>query len=134
MTEKDIYKILVQTVGYHNTTHYLWNLTDSLPKDKVNQDYYSMVHYPKMRKLLESLPWISIKDRLPDEHGRYLTLADCNEHEVCENDFKIIEGHPWWSWTNKHIIYWMPIPRYKDIEINWKPSLPFEWKDGGYPL
>ena len=82
-------------------------------KDMTNFEY-CYVHYPKMKNLLESLPWNIVgnprnpkPEEYPSEDGVYITMMDCNEHEVCTNIFK--DGN--FSWMNRtHIKWWLKLP------------------------
>ena len=83
--------------------------------EKMTIGEHKYVHYPKMAKLLESLPWEKVVqnpynpkvDEYPTEDGIYITMMDCNEHEVCTNTFR--DGN--FSWMNRtHIKWWMKLP------------------------
>lgn len=82
----------------------------------MTQDEYSWDFHPKMSKLLESLPWTHIVESprnpkagdYPSEPGEYLTMLDCNEHEVVCNTFHD-DGH-WTLYNRTHIKWWMPWP------------------------
>lgn len=81
---------------------------------------YSYHHYPKMRDLLESLPWEGFvkspyypkPGEYPTEEGEYITMLDCNEHEVLINRFsKNSVGELHWALYNRtHIKWWMKLP------------------------
>ena len=82
-------------------------------KDMANAEY--IFHYNKMKKLLEDLPWEKVvknprcplPDEYPQEDGTYITMMDCNEHEICTNEFK--DGK--FTWMNStHIKWWMKLP------------------------
>ena len=82
----------------------------------MTQYDYSYEHYPKMKNLLESLPWEKVIDSprfpkpgdYPTEDGEYITMMDANEHEVCTNTFK--DGN--FVWMNRtHIKWWMKLPK-----------------------
>lgn len=81
-------------------------------KDMTLKEYD--LHYQKCKQLLESLPWEKIvqnpynpkADEYPKEDGLYITMMDCNEHEVCTNTFR--DGHFIWR-DRTHIKWWMPI-------------------------
>ena len=60
-------------------------------------DYYSsyQAYYDRCKAELESLPWNVVDnprnpkdDEYPSEDGTYITMLDCNEHEVLTNDFR----------------------------------------------
>ena len=88
--------------------------------DMSLSDYHNK-HYPKMKKLLESLPWKQIvadprnpqPGEYPSESGDYLTMIDANEHEVVCNRFTKGNGYGQDRWTlynRTHIKWWMPWP------------------------
>ena len=79
----------------------------------MTREEYSL-HYEKMKQLLESIPWKKVvknprnpeADEYPKKNGTYITMMDCNEHEVCTNEFK--DGQ--FTWMNKtHIKWWMKL-------------------------
>jgi len=81
-----------------------------------NMDSYNYLNiwYPEKREKLESLPWTKVvedprmpkPEEYPKENGEYITMMDCNEHEICTNTFK--DGN--FSWMNRtHIKWWMPL-------------------------
>ena len=88
--------------------------------DKMTVYEYCHVHHPKMAQLLESLPWTHIvkspyypkDDEYPSEAGEYLTMLDCNEHEVVCNTYREYpDGLMHWSlYDRTHIKWWMPWP------------------------
>lgn len=57
--------------------------------------------------------WISVKDRLPEEHGEYLTLC-----KTPNGDFTVklstlfpYEGNLYWSdYAMERVAYWQPLP------------------------
>lgn len=88
---------------------------------EMSVEHYRTVHYPHAVQKLESLPWTKIiKDprspkagEYPTKNGTYITMMDCNEHEVCTNMF--YDGH--FGWMNKtHVKWWMPLPDISEIE------------------
>lgn len=71
-------------------------------------------HYDRCKAELESLPWNVVADprnpkdgEYPSEDGTYITMLDCNEHEVLTNDFR--NGF-WTLYNNTHIKWWMKLP------------------------
>jgi hypothetical protein len=71
-------------------------------------------HYNRCKAELESLPWNVVdnprnpKDgEYPSEDGTYITMLDCNEHEVLTNDF--MNGF-WTLYHRTHIKWWMKLP------------------------
>lgn len=80
----------------------------------ASNDVYMQIYHNYAEKL-ESLPWTSVvKDprspkegEYPIKEGVYITMMDCNHHEVCTNTFR--NGH--FIWMNRtHIKWWMPMP------------------------
>ena len=69
---------------------------------------------------LSALPWISVKDRLPELEGVFLVIVDGKPKENIEligsvelaeywrDEGWFIEAYP--EWENPNITYWMPIP------------------------
>ena len=132
MTKEEIFNILKEAAGFElddnnngfgsiDKTFYTSKVDKTAhsqyykyPEDYYIQDYIN-IHYPKMVKLLESLPWeMTIQnpympkpEEYPTEDGIYITMMDCNEHEVCTNEFH--DGR--FCWMNKtHIKWWMKLP------------------------
>ena len=123
MTAEEIFYILKEAAGFEldddNNGFGSINKTfkskyENYPNANYLQEYINE-HYPKMVKLLESLPWEKIvlnprnpkPEEYPTEDGIYITMMDCNEHEVCTNEFH--DGR--FCWMNKtHIKWWMKLP------------------------
>ena len=86
---------------------------------KMTQGEYREEFHPKMAQMLESLPWAKTVssprnprlDEYPNENGEYITMLDCNEHEVLINTFR---NGKWTLYDRTHIKWWMPVPT--DIE------------------
>ena len=88
-------------------------------KDMTSYEYLNH-HYPKMVRLLESLPWQHVIEHprnpkpgdYPSEPGEYLTMLDANEHEVvCNTYHPNKNGDLYWTLYNEtHIKWWMPWP------------------------
>ena len=119
MTNEEIIEILRVAAALDvNEDYPSGSIADSAERDCVTPDVYKKRHYPMMCKMLESLPWTMTvknprnpqKDEYPSEEGEYLTMLDCNEHEVCHNTFR--DGH-WTLYNRTHVKWWMPMPRYK---------------------
>ena len=76
-------------------------------------------HYEKKKKLLESLPWTKVVENprnpkegeYPTEDGEYITMLDCNEHEVLTNRFR--DGS-WLLYHKTHIKWWMLNPLWEN--------------------
>ncbi len=74
------------------------------------------LHYNKCKKELEALPWEKVvenprlpqKDEYPTENGEYVTMLDCNEHEVLVNTFR---NGKWLLYNNTHVKWWMSLTR-----------------------
>lgn len=115
MSKEEIFRILKEAAGFVlNKDGYGFGSISRTFKGDNNYDYcYS--HYPKMKTLLESLPWEKIvqnpynpkSDEYPTEDGIYITMMDANEHEVCTNTFR--DGHFVWM-DRTHIKWWMKLP------------------------
>lgn len=118
MTKEEIYSILKIAAGFELDSNNLGigsiNKTfkskyEGFLNNNVLQEYMNE-HYPKMKEMLESLPWekeiitprYPKKDDYPTEEGMYITMMDCNEHEVCANYFH--DGH--FSYMNETHIKW----------------------------
>lgn len=125
MTPKEILEVLKECANFElektesGLIHGFGSINSCPICKDMSQEYYCSVHYPHMAKKLESLPWTKVIEnpRLPKENdyptkeGVYITMMDCDEHEVCTNTF--IDGH--FTWINRtHIKWWMPLP---EIEI-----------------
>ena len=116
MNKEEIYGILKEAAGFElDNDKFGFGRINKTFKGDNNYDYCNF-HYPKMKTLLESLPWEKIvqnpynpkADEYPTEDGEYITMMNCNEHEVCTNTFK--NGN--FSWMNKtHIKWWMKLPK-----------------------
>lgn len=128
MTNKQIIESLKTAVAYDYPNSTIWNICCSIPEglEETMTSYQYSQHYDKMRAIIDSLPWISIKDRLPETDGRFLTLLDCDEHKIVANNYR--SGN-WGLYNNTHVCHWMPIPEENDQEIDYKPTVPFVWKD-----
>ena len=71
-------------------------------------------HYYRCKAELESLPWHVVADprnpkdcEYPSENGTYVTMLDCNEHEVLTNHFR--DGF-WTLYHKTHVKWWMKLP------------------------
>lgn len=121
MNKEEIYKILKEATNFElekkDWGYSGFGAINRCPQCKEMSEYeYINIHYPKMVKLLESLPWErivkyprnpQIKNEYPTEDGIYITMMDCDEHEVCTNTFK--NGS--FTWMNcTHIKWWMKLP------------------------
>ena len=120
MTKQEILSILKEAANFElkqlNFGLHAHGSISSCPqcKNMAGLEYSS--HYEKMKKKLESLPWEKVVkyprnphlyDEYPHEDGVYITMMDCNEHEVCTNIFR--NGN--FSWMNRtHIKWWMKLP------------------------
>lgn len=123
MTPQEIFDILKECAGFKlkktKDDVHGFGAINRCPECKgMSRDYYHNVYYPNMTKKLESLPWTAIvKDprspkngEYPTDDGIYITMMDCNEHEVCTNTFR--NGH--FTWMDRtHIKWWMPLPNIK---------------------
>ena len=118
MTKKEIFDILKKATNFElkQLSSGPFGSGSILHSPEYNDGDYES-HYNKMKNLLESLPWEKVIknprlpeiDEYPKEDGIYITMMDCNEHEVCTNKFK--DGK--FTWMNKtHIKWWMKLPEY----------------------
>lgn len=135
MTNNELINALIEAVGYDPDDEYgMYHIGTALPAKEyreMSDREYIYKYYPKIRRMIEALPWISVKDSLPPTDGKYLTLLDCNEHEINKNTIRLCgDGRRHWSWCDRHVCYWMPIPEKNDEEITWKRSI-MNWVDGG---
>jgi hypothetical protein len=126
MESDKIFNILKKYTGFElkQTEHgvHAHGAINWCPKCKeMSGLFYRTVHYPVASRKLESLPWTKIvKDprnpqegEYPTEDGVYITMMDCNEHEVCTNEFR--DGC--FAWMHKtHIKWWMKLP--DDIHLS----------------
>ena len=115
MNKEEIYRILKDAAGFElNNDKFGFGRINKTFNGDNNFDYCHF-HYPKMKQLLESLPWEKTvenpynpkADEYPTEEGIYITMMDANEHEVCTNTFH--DGH--FDWMDRtHIKWWMKLP------------------------
>ena len=120
MTPTEIFNILKEYAGFElkQTEHgvYAHGSINQHPKYRgISEWFYRRVYYTAASQKLESLPWTKIvkdprnprENEYPTEDGVYITMMDCNEHEVCTNEFR--DGH--FVWMHKtHIKWWMKLP------------------------
>lgn len=119
MNREEIFNILKEAANFEiehrSFGPYGYGSIASCPQCKDMSELEYILHYNKMKKLLESLPWEKIvkNPRLPEDNeypqkdGIYITMMDCNEHEVCTNEFN--NGN--FIWMNRtHIKWWMKLP------------------------
>lgn len=82
-----------------------------------------------MREIIESVPsaWISVKDRLPEESGTYLTVEMDNEYQYM---YPIHYSAKWRGWNcldytdvenearihEMHVTHWLPLPDAPEVE------------------
>ena len=126
MKNKEIIETLKMAIGYNTNDFCISNIANTFNGTQLSK---YQIHYMKMRDAIEKLPWISIKDKLPDNEEEYLTLLDCNEHEILTNRYR----NGYWDMFNTHVCYWMPIPKDNDEEIDYQPSK-MNWYGGGCKL
>jgi len=115
MNKEEIYKTLKKAAGFElDNNGFGFGSIDKTFEGDNNYEY--SLHYPIMKTLLESLPWEKTvenpynpePDEYPTEDGVYITMMDCNEHEVCTNTFR--DGH--FTWMDRtHIKWWMKLPK-----------------------
>ena len=116
MTKEEIYRILKEAAGFEldEDNFATGSIAKTFPHNNSSIKYIGE-HYPKMLQMLESLPWEKEinnprnpnRDEYPTKDGIYITMMDCNEHEVCTNHFH--DDH--FTWMNRtHIKWWMKLP------------------------
>jgi len=113
MTTEEILKVLQECTNFDGTNGAINQCPEC--KDMTQYDY-SYIHYPKMVKKLESLPWTKVvkdprnpkPDEYPTEDGEYLVMLDVDEHAVWTNTFR--NGH-WCIYDKTHVKWWMPWKR-----------------------
>ena len=119
MTDIEIIYILCNAAGFDGCYGAINRCSEC--KD-MGSLYYQKVHYPRMKKILESLPWegfinnprASKSGEYPKVDGHYITMLDCDEHAVLTNEFK--DGH-WAIYNETHVKWWMPITEGLNKEI-----------------
>lgn len=83
-------------------------------KDMTETEYKA--HYNQCKAELEALPWdgfvenprLPKENEYPTENGEYITMLDCNEHEVLINAFR---NGLWLLYHKTHVKWWMPLTR-----------------------
>jgi hypothetical protein len=82
--------------------------------DKVMPD--TCEHILDMEKMVDVNGWISVKDRLPEKEGEYLTFkyeptipASCFVAVYDPKSNKWYDMHTDWDWSDV-ITHWMPLP------------------------
>ena len=121
METKEILNVLKECADFeleydeNGRVHGFGNISIAASKKKITSEWYRNQFYPEAKRLLESLPWTKvvkyprnpeIDGEDPTEDGIYLTMMDCNEHEVCTNTFE--NGRFYWM-NRTHIKWWMPL-------------------------
>ena len=117
MSQEEIVKVLQEACAFDGT-HGAINMCPQC--ENMSSFTYSYEHYPKMCKLLESLPWNKVvkdprnpqPDEYPTEDGEYIVMLDCDEHAVWTNTVR--DGY-WVIYNRTHVKWWMPWDS-KDIE------------------
>lgn len=59
-------------------------------------------------------PWISVKERLPEEDKEVLVLYEFRSAFMIQEDFYFGQGEQW-NWGGNKILAWMPIPSFDEI-------------------
>ena len=116
LKEATNFKMVKTDTGYNGWGN-ISNFTEC--RDMTRGGYH--MHYERKRRLLESLPWTMEvgnprnpkEGEYPAEDGRYVTMLDCNEHEVLCNRF---EDGRWTLFDRTHVKWWMPIPENFEIK------------------
>ena len=122
MENKEILNILQKAAGAKfsfNSKGEIWlsgSIAHCSESKGISEEKYINEVYPKMKSLLESIPWTKTVENprnpkgneYPEENGWYITMLDCNEHEILVNRFE--KGDSGWSFYNKtHVKWWMPL-------------------------
>jgi hypothetical protein len=122
MENKEILNILQKAAGAKfsfNSKGEIWlsgSIAHCSESEGISEEKYINEVYPKMKSLLESIPWTKTVENprnpkgneYPEENGWYITMLDCNEHEILVNRFE--KGDSGWSFYNKtHVKWWMPL-------------------------
>lgn len=122
MENKEILNILQKAAGAKfsfNSKGELWfsgSIAHCNESEGISDEKYNDEVYPKMKSLLESIPWTKTvenprnpkENEYPEENGWYITMLDCNEHGILVNRFE--KGDSGWSFYNKtHVKWWMPL-------------------------
>ena len=89
------------------------NFPECRNKNGVMTSHQYYIHYEKKKKILESIPWTKVvenprnpkPEEYPTKDGEYITMLDCNEHEVICNSFR--DGR-WLLYDKTHVKWWMP--------------------------
>lgn len=57
--------------------------------------------------------WVSVDERLPEEHEEVLTYSIAPKYAEDENAIAYYDGEDWYTTYGNHIrpSYWMPIPQ-----------------------
>ena len=121
MEAKEIYAVLKKAANMEPYIEdgevYGFGAINRCPECKnMTEREYRQEHHPAMSKLLESLPWEKVverprnprNDEYPQEDGTYITMLDCNEHEVLVNRFR--DGR-WSLYDETHVKWWMKLPK-----------------------
>lgn len=66
-------------------------------------------------------PWISVKDKLPEENGRYLVYVEniANYHHLPQNTILADWFFKSWNftgWEYNKVTHWMPLPKNPESE------------------
>lgn len=110
MSREEIVKVLKEACAFDGNFGHI----NTCPQcEGMSRHEYLVDHYPKMCKLLESLPWTKVvknprnpqPGEYPSEDGNYLVMLDCDEHAVLKNRFS--DGH-WTLYNRTHVKWWMP--------------------------
>ena len=131
MTNKELFKELKETTGFKIEENFGYGTISraaNIANPSMSAVEYLHVFYPEMRRRIDNLPW---QTGHPTKPGYYITVADCNEHEITYN---WLNENGYWGWLNSHIIGWMPVQLMNEEPILIKKDNKYFWKDGGQPL
>lgn len=131
MTNNELLQELKETTGFQLTDKNDYGSISraaNIANPLMSNIEYLYKFYPEMKRRIDNLPWQTGR---PTEPGKYITVADCNEHEITHN---WLNENGYWGWLDRHIIGWMPVPQMNDEPISIKKDNKYFWKDGGQPL
>ena len=63
----------------------------------------------------KQFPWISVKERLPEQYENVLVLFEHNGTPIIQKDVYFGFGEIEWKFGEDKILAWMPIPSFDDI-------------------
>lgn len=125
MTTRELIQCLVECTNFQfrklSDNHYYGSGAINNFKNLTAESYPA--HYDKCSKALEEIPWTFVvknpRNPQPDEYpasdGRYLTMLDCNEHEVNIQNFR---NGSFTLYNKTHIKWILPLPEDFDSVVS----------------